>query len=588
MAVYKAPLQEIRFLLEEVLDYPGQVASLDAYKDFDLETAMAIFTETSKFCTNEMLPLNASADLEGLKYDPEKKTVTTPKGFKELYKKFNAQGIVGISQPVEFGGQGAPAVIGAVLNEFQVSCNQSFAMCPGLSQGAMHAIHSHASEALKQQYMPKLVTGEWSGTMCLTEPQCGTDLGLSTTKAEVHGDHWKLTGTKIWISFGEHDLSENIIHLVLARLPDAPAGIKGISLFIVPKFLLDGSRNPVFCGGLEHKMGIHASPTCVINFEGAEGWLVGLPHKGMQAMFTFMNGARLEVGLQGLGMGEVAYQNALVFAKERRQSRSLNPAKRDTSAGADLILVHPDVRRMLLNCKATTEGMRALAYWTAQQLDLSFHHPDPAVKADAADMVALMTPVVKSYLTERGFENISDCLQVLGGSGYTRDWGIEQFLRDSRIAMIYEGTNHIQALDLVGRKLPVDNGRMYRSFGSKVGRFLKQNREDAALQEFTEPLAKTLELLNGITMEVAMKGMTDPEEVGAVASNYLNLFALTAIAWMWCLAARASVGKDDAFHRAKLKTARYFLSNVLPETRALVAFIKAGKAPMMAFEADEF
>ena len=588
MAVYKAPLQEIRFLLEEVLDYPGQVASLEAYKEFDLDTVMAIFTETSKFCTNEMLPLNGSGDLEGLKYDPDKKTVTTPKGFKELFKKFCAQGMIGITQPVEYGGQGAPQLLGTVLSEFQVSCNQSFTMCPGLSQGAMHAIHSHASEALKTQYMPKLITGEWCGTMCLTEPQCGTDLGLSTTKAVAHGDHWKLTGTKIWISFGEHDLSENIIHLVLARLPDAPAGIKGISLFIVPKFLPEGPRNPVFCGGLEHKMGIHASPTCVINFEGAEGWLVGTPHKGMQAMFTFMNGARLEVGVQGIGMSEVAYQNALMFAKERRQSRSLDPAKRDASAPADIVLVHPDVRRMLLNCKASTEGMRAMAYWVAQQLDQSFHHPDPAVKADAADMVALMTPIVKSYLSERGFENVSESMQVLGGSGYTRDWGIEQFLRDSRIAMIYEGTNHIQALDLVGRKLPVDNGRMYRSFGSKVGRFLKQNREDAAMQEFTEPLAKTLELLNGVTMEIAMKGMTDPEEAGAVASNYLNLFALTAIGWMWALAAKACLGKDDAFHRAKLKTARYFFSNVLPETRTLVAFIKAGKAPMMAFAAEEF
>ena len=588
MAVYKAPLQDIRFLLEEVLDYPGQIASLDVYKDFDLDTAMAIFTETSKFCTNEMLPLNATADAEGLKYDPVAKTVTTPKGFKELYKKFNAQGIPGLSQPVEFGGQGAPHLLNTVVNEFQVSCNQSFAMCPGLSQGAMAAIYSHASDALKQYYMPKLVSGEWSGTMCLTEPQCGTDLGLCTTKAVAHGDHWKLSGTKIWISFGEHDLAENIIHLVLARLPDAPEGIKGISLFVVPKCVEGGGQNAVHCGGLEHKMGIHASPTCVINFEGAEAWLVGTPHKGMQAMFTFMNGARLEVGIQGLGLSEVAYQNALKFAKERRQSRSLNPARRDAASPADVILVHPDVRRMLLNCKASTEGMRALAYWTAQQLDLSIHQPEAAKKADAADMVALMTPVVKSYLTERGFENISESLQVLGGSGFTCDWGIEQFLRDSRIAMIYEGTNFIQALDLVGRKLPTDNGRLYRSFGSKVGRFLKKHGENEALKEFTEPLAKSLELLNSTTMDLAMKGMTDPEEAGAVAANYLNLFALTAIAWMWAESARASVGRDDAFHRTKVKTARYFFTNVLPETRALVALIKAGKAQMMAFEADEF
>ena len=588
MAIYKAPLQDIRFLLEEVLDYPGQTASLEAYKDFDLESVMAIFTETAKFCTQEMLPLNGPADAEGLKYDPDKKTVTTPKGFKELYKKLCAQGVIGLSQPVEFGGQGAPHLLGLVINEVQVSCNQAFTMCPGLSQGAMNAIHSHGSEELKKRYMPKLITGEWTGTMCLTEPQCGTDLGLCTTYAVAHGDHWKLTGTKIWISFGEHDMADNIIHLVLARLPDAPAGIKGISLFIVPKVLEGGARNPVFCGGLEHKMGIHASPTCVINFEGAEAWLVGQPHKGMQAMFTFMNGARLEVGIQGLGLSEIAYQNALHFARERRQSRSPNPALRDVGAPADFILVHPDVRRMLLNCRATIEGMRGLAYWTAQQIDLSFHHPDPAIRADAADMVALMTPVVKSYLTERGFENVSESLQVLGGSGYTRDWGLEQFLRDGRIAMIYEGTNHIQALDLVGRKLPTDNGRLYRSFGAKVGRFLKKHGDDPALKEFTEPLAKTLELLNGTTMELAMKGMADPDEAAAVASNYLNLFALTALAWIWCQSVRASVGKESAFHRTKIKTARYFFSNVLPETRTLLAFIKAGKAQMMAYGPEEF
>jgi alkylation response protein AidB-like acyl-CoA dehydrogenase len=588
MAIYKAPLQDIRFILEEVIDYPGQVASLDSYKDFDLESVMAIFTETAKFCTNEMLPLNGPADAEGLKYDPEKKTVTTPKGFKELYRKLCDQGVIGLSQPVEFGGQGAPHLLGLVINEVQVSCNQAFTMCPGLSQGAMNAIHSHGSEELKKRYLPKLITGEWTGTMCLTEPQCGTDLGLCTTRAEAHGDHWKLTGTKIWISFGEHDMAGNIIHLVLARLPDAPTGIKGISLFIVPKVLEGGARNPVFCGGLEHKMGIHASPTCVINFEGAEAWLVGQPHKGMQAMFTFMNGARLEVGIQGLGLSEIAYQNALLFARERRQSRSPNPALRDAKSPADTILVHPDVRRMLLNCRATIEGMRALAYWTALQIDLSFHHPDPAARADAADMVALMTPVVKSYLTERGFENVSESLQVLGGSGYTRDWGLEQFLRDGRIAMIYEGTNHIQALDLVGRKLPTDNGRLYRSFAAKVGRFLKKHCEDAALKEFTEPLGKTLELLNGTTMELAMKGMADPDEASAVASNYLNLFALTAIAWMWCQSVHASLGKDDAFHRTKLKTARYYFTNVLPETRTLLAFIKAGKAQMMAFEPGEF
>ncbi len=588
MAIFKAPTADIRFILEEVLDYSGNIASLEAYKDYDLETAMAMLTESGKFFTNEALPTNGPADLEGVKYDPQAKTVTTHASFKPLYEKFCAQGFVGISQPTEFGGGGSPHLLAAILGEFQVSTNAAFSMLPGLSQGAMNAIYAHATDDLKQTYLPNLVSGKWSGTMCLTEPQCGTDLGLCSTKAEPCGDHWKLTGTKIWISFGEHDCTENIIHLVLGRLPDAPEGIKGISLFLIPKFLPGGERNPVFCGGIEHKMGIHASPTCVINFENAEGWLVGVPHKGMQGMFTMMNAARLEVGIQGLGMSEVAYQNALMFARERRQSRSLDRAKQEKTASADVILVHPDVRRMLLNVKASTEGMRALAYWTGVQLDLSHHHPDAALRADAADMVALMTPVVKSYLTERGFENVSEALQVLGGSGYTRDWGIEQMLRDTRISLIYEGTNHIQALDLVGRKLPVENGRMARSFGGKIAKFIKENSADEAMKEFIEPLAKTAELLSANSMELMMKAMTDPEEAGARASNYLNLFALTAIAWMWARMAKASIGKDDALHRTKIKTARYFFSNVLPETRSIVAFLQAGKTNMMAFEAGEF
>ncbi|MBS0658096.1 MAG: acyl-CoA dehydrogenase C-terminal domain-containing protein [Verrucomicrobia bacterium] len=588
MAIYKTPVAEFRFLLDEVLDYTNNIASLKEFADYDLETIVTMIAESGKFCANELLPINAPNDAEGLKYDPVAKTVTTPKGLKECYKKFRDQGLVGIIQPTEFGGGGAPHLFGALLGELQVSTNTAFSMLPGLSQGAMNALVTYGSDELKKTYMPNLVSGEWSGTMCLTEPQCGTDLGLCSTKAEACGDHWKLTGTKIWISFGEHDCTSNIVHLVLARLPDAPEGIKGISLFLVPKFLPSGERNGVFCGGLEHKMGIHASPTCVINFEGAEGWLVGTPHKGMQAMFVMMNAARLEVGIQGLGMSEVAYQNALSFAKERRQSRSLDRKKQDPNAPADVILVHPDVRRMLLNVRASTEGMRALAYWTGLQIDLSHHHPDEAARADAADMVALFTPIVKSYLTERGFENVSEALQVLGGSGYTRDWGLEQMLRDTRISMIYEGTNHIQALDLVGRKLPVDNGRMARSFGAKVQAFIEENASNEAMKEFIAPLTKTAEMLGEMSMELVMKAMSDPEEAGARASNYLNLFALTAIAWLWARMAKASLGKDDAFHKTKLKTARYFFSNVLPETRTLVAFLKAGKTNMMAFDADEF
>lgn len=588
MSQYKAPQQDIRFLLEEVFDYPNTIAKFDAFSDFDLDTVMAMVGQVGEFAANEMLPLNKSGDAEGMKFDPATGNVATPQGFKELYRAYVEQGLVSLTQPVEFGGAGAPHLLNSIVGEIQIACNMSFALGPGLSHGAMEALEHHATPELRDLYLPKLVSGEWMGTMCLTEPQCGTDLGLISTKGVAEGDHWKLTGTKIWITWGEHDLAENIIHLVLGRLPDAPAGIKGISLFLVPKFLPDGARNPIHCGGLEHKMGIHASPTCVMNLEGAHAWLVGEPHKGMRGMFTMMNAARLMVGTQGLAASEFAYQTALRFAKERRQSRSLNPARREAGQPADIIMVHPDVRRMLLNIKATNEGMRALAYWTAVNIDVSRNHPDAKVRQDAADLVGLLTPLAKSYLTERGFLNISDAMQVCGGSGYTRDWDIEQTMRDSRIAMIYEGTNHIQAIDLVGRKLGEDNGRLYRGFAAHVGAFLKKNAENEALAPFTAPLAKSFDRLNEATQMLATRGPTDPEFADAVASNYLNLFSLTAIGYLWGLQAKAAAGKTDAFHRTKLKTARYFFECVLPETATLSVLIRAGKGNMMEFEVEEF
>ena len=588
MAQYKAPARDIRFLLEEVFDYPRTVAAFEAFKDFDLDTVMAMVGQVGDFASNEMLPLNKSGDAAGIQLDPATHAVTTPAGFKELYKGFVEQGLVSLTQPAEFGGTGAPHCLNTILGEIQIACNLAFALGPGLSHGAMEALEHHATPALREQYLPKLVSGEWMATMCLTEPQCGTDLGLISTKGVAEGDHWKLTGTKIWITWGEHDMVDNIIHLVLGRLPDAPAGIKGISLFVVPKLLPDGTRNAIFCGGLEHKMGIHASPTCVMNMEGAHAWLVGEPHKGMRGMFTMMNAARLMVGTQGLGAAEFAYQTALRFAKERRQSRSLNPARREAGQTADVIMVHPDVRRMLLNIKATNEGMRALAYWTAISTDISRNHPDEKARQDATDMVALLTPLAKSYLTERGFDNISDAIQVCGGSGYTRDWDIEQTMRDSRIAMIYEGTNHIQAIDLVGRKLGEDNGRLYRLFSAHVGGFLKKNSEERELTDFTLPLSKVFGRLNEATQLLAAQGTQDPEFADAVASNYLNLFSLTALAYLWCLQARASLGKTDAFHTTKLKTARYFFDCVLPETATLSALIRAGKGNMMDFAVEEF
>ena len=587
MQIYKAPVDDIRFLME-LFDYTGKVASLEAYQDFDLESAMAIIDEAAKFNTNEMLPLNRIGDQEGLKYNTEDFSVTTAPGFKELYDKFVEAGLVSLTQPAEFGGSGAPHTIGMVMSEFSTATNKSFSMCPGLTHGVLDALHQHGTQWLKETFMPKLISGEWSGTMCLTEPHCGTDLGMMRTKAVPNGDDtYAITGNKIWITFGEHDLTDNIVHLVLARLPDAPEGIKGISLFVVPKFDLEGNANNVLCGGLEHKMGIHASPTCVMNFENSKGWLVGEPHKGMRAMFTMMNAARLLVGIEGLALGEIAYQTALEFAKDRRQSRSLDPEKRDLSKPADNILVHPDVRRMMLNVKSTNEAMRALGIYCAINLDMMHHAADDAVRDDAADMTALLTPIIKSYFTERGFDNISDTMQVCGGSGYTTDWSIEQYLRDARIAMIYEGTNHIQALDLVGRKLPDGMGRMYQKFASNITKFIQANKDNKEMEDFIEPLKDASKKLNEATMGLSMRGMQDPEEAGAVASNYLNLFALTALAWMWGEMAAVCVGKDDKFSQTKLKTGRYFMYNVLPEIETLVKYINTGKKYMMDFEVDE-
>ena len=587
MEIYNAPLKDVRFLLD-VFDYEGQVQSLEAYQDFDVDTIMAMAEQTARFCTQEMLPLNKVGDRQGLKYDPETQSVTTPEGFKALYNKARDQGAMGMTQPEQYGGVGAPTTMHVILTEMATATNKSFSMCTGLSHGLIDALLQHGTEEQKSTFLPKLISGEWTGTMCLTEPHCGTDLGLLTTKAVPRGDHFLLTGTKIWITFGEHDLTDNILHLVLARLPDSPEGIKGISLFLVPKIDLDGTRNPIYCAGLEHKMGIHASPTCVMSLEGAKGWLVGEPHKGMRAMFTMMNAARLLVGLEGVALAEIAYQTALAFTKERRQGRALSAERREEGVAADLILVHPDVRRMLLNIKSTNEGMRALAIWMGMGLDIAHHHADPAERQKADDLVALLTPVLKSFLTERGLQNVNDALQICGGAGYTADFPIEQYMRDLRIALIYEGTNHVQALDLVGRKLPIGGGRLFMGFNEVISSFIRDNKDDPRMVEFLNPLKDTSKKLGAATMALSMKGMQDPEEAGAVASPYLNLFGFTALSFVWCKMARAALDRDDAFSRAKVKTARYFLNNVLPEVNTLVTVIEAGKANLMALDADEF
>ncbi|MCB9797058.1 MAG: acyl-CoA dehydrogenase [Alphaproteobacteria bacterium] len=578
----------MRFLLN-AFDYDGVIHSLPFAEDFDSETVMSMLEEYCRFCEEVLMPLNAKGDKEGVTFNPEDASVSLPDGFKEAFQAYAELGFIGLTQPAEYDGLAAPHAMGTLASEVLIAANKSLSMCPGLTYALLDAMHAHASDELKERYLPKLISGEYTGTMALTEPQCGTDLGMLTTKAEPYGDHYKLTGTKLWITFGEHDLAENIIHLVLARLPDAPAGIKGISVFVVPKFLEDGTRNPVFCGGTDHKMGIHASPTCVMNFEDAEGWLVGVPHKGMRAMFTMMNHARLNVGIEGLALGHAAYLEALAFSKDRRQSRSLDPAKQELNEAADNILVHPDVRRMLLNIKSTTEGLRGLALYIGMQLDLAHHAEDEATRKKADDIVQLLTPIIKSYGSEQGFLNTSEAMQITGGAGYTTDWPIEQYLRDLRIAMIYEGTNHIQALDLVGRKLPKDSGRLIQAFQGEVTALIREAKGNEALAEFVGPLKRESKRLTEVTMAMAGRAFSDREEAGAAASNYLNLFALTTLAYIWCRQAKYALeNPEDAMSSAKLATARYFMAMVLPQTETYAAQVNAGKAPMMDYDVDWF
>ncbi len=592
MLTYKAPLDDIRFVLNELFDYGATVAGLPGYADATAETVDAVLEAAARFCESELLPLNGPASEEGCHF--ENGVVRTPEGFRQAYAAFARDGWTGICCDPDHGGQGLPRVVGFALKELICATNVAFAIYPGLSQAAYDAITTHGDEAQKEQYLPRLADGSWAGTMCLTESQCGTDLGLVRTRAKPNGDGgYTIDGTKIFISAGEHDLTENIVHLVLARLPDAPPGIGGISLFLVPK-LLPGANggapkvNGVTCGSIEHKMGIAASSTCVMHFAQAEGSLLGAPHGGMRAMFTMMNEARLGVGMQGLGLAETAYQSAAAYARERLQGRALKGAKYPDRP-ADPILVHPDIRKTLLAMRAATEGARALALWVGMEIDVAEKHPDKARRREADDLVALMTPIIKAYFTDHGFAAANMGVQVFGGHGYIRETGMEQLVRDARIAQLYEGANGIQALDLVGRKMGLHVGRLLRRFFHPVSGFIEANMEDMGLRDFVLPLAKSFGRLQQASAWVAEEGLKDPDEAAAAAGDYLRLFALTALAFMWARMAKVALkalaaleaedgadGGRDAFYRAKLAHARFFMARVLPETSALAAAIRAG------------
>jgi alkylation response protein AidB-like acyl-CoA dehydrogenase len=590
---YTAPLRDMQFVLHELLEVDKHYKEMPRHAEVTRELVDQVIEEGGRFCAEVLHPINRSGDEEGctLAGDGE---VRTPKGFKAAWDAYVAAGWPSLAADPAFGGQGLPHTVQTAMQEMMNACNQAFTMYPGLTHGAYQALLAYGTPEQKALYLPKMVSGAWTGTMCLTEPHCGTDLGLLRARAEPQADgSHRITGTKIFISAGEHDLTANIVHLVLARLPDAPPGTRGISLFIVPKYLPDaqgepGARNAVKCARLENKMGIHANATAELHFDGATGWMVGEPNKGLNAMFVMMNGARLGVGMQSLGLMEAAYQASAAYAKDRLQMRSLSGAKAPDKP-ADPIIVHPDVRRMLLTQRAWVEGGRALAYWVALMIDQYEHHPDESVRKDCSELVALLTPIVKAFTTDNGFQSAVLAQQVFGGHGFIRETGIEQYVRDARINMIYEGTNGIQALDLLGRKVLGDGGARLRRLGSLIKSFIEAEGTNEAMAEFVNPLADLAGKIEKFTMEIGMKAFGNQDEAGAAAVDFLRVAGHLVLSYLWARMAKLALAHpDDDFHRAKLSVARFYFAKLQPETAMLMRTARTGAAPLMELDAALF
>ena len=595
MPTYTPPLRDMQFVMHELLNVTADLKTIPRHADIDVDTINAVLEEGGKFASEVIFPINISGDTEGCTHDKVTHAVTTPKGFKEAYHKYIEGGWAALSCDPEYGGQGLPLVVNQCFYEMMNSANQAWTMYPGLTHGAYAALAAHGTDEQKKTYLHKMTSGEWTGTMCLTEPHCGTDLGLMRTKAEPQPDgSYRITGNKIFISAGEHDITDNIIHLVLARLPDAPPGIKGVSLFIVPKFIVkaDGSlgeRNGIYCGGLEHKMGIHGNATAQIVIDNAYGTMVGQPNKGMQGMFVMMNAARLGVGNQSLGLTEVAFQNALAYAKDRIQMRSLSGAKAKDKP-ADPIIVHPDVRKMLLTAKAYAEGGRALSVFCSVLLDKAHYHPDEKTRKDSDEMLSLLTPIVKAFITDNGHISTNACMQVFGGHGFIKEWGMEQYVRDNRINMIYEGTNTIQSLDLLGRKILGNNGATLKKFGKLIAALVEEEGVNEKMSEFINPIAYLGDKVTKFTTEIGFKGFQNPDEVGAAAVDYLRVVGHMVFGYFWARMAQVALreianGNTDPFYVAKLQTARFYFARLFPETASLMLTARTGSKVLLDTDA---